>query len=452
MSAEDIDGEECREIGYLRICGGFNENILPELSLSRYLRRIADCLDQGKCSKGFTLVGGKNRKIVYSSPEKFSFLLSEIFGSNLEPAAAKKGYLLLQESLSSKEVFQKLGEDIGKKIDLVSLEGGVHLGVLVKEDTVIVSKIHGIKNNGSFLLPYEEISSLIPFTAAYSFHIIKAYRKLTYSVELVPKFGPTCIFKGEKLECPRYMGSSRCPFNRGIVCPLRTIHRRSREKPFGGILSYLDAAEKELKKIGTGRIFPLDRFVSLFILKYMTSLTYSLSFALKEHATFSSWKNDAVIASANIEEAEALTNEVQNYRLRAFSRAMLEELREMIQSNPSQRKTRIIISLDSLPQKLRLLSRYVENDRIYSICRPAEVSASVIDGYIRSFFPLLKGELSKIVSEKISISLRLNGCIEAGDISSILGEGLAENLLNTLHLKNLLQKRRGSHSNIYFLG
>lgn len=452
LSEDAFSKASCRELGYLRICGEVAENILPEIAVSKYLQRIAECLDLDRCTKGFPLSGNGGR-IIGAGTEKFLSLFSQKVGISFETAKGSKGYLLLQETSGLEGLLLQKIEDLGRQVELVSWKGGVYLGIKVNEELIIIPRVNAQKESNEltklFQLNYAKIFHMIPYIAFYAYHILKAYRKLMYSVEIVPKFTSLCRSKGEKLECYKYRGSSRCPFVDGVLCPLRTIHRKSTTEDLGGVLNWIEPVEASLEKGKERVIYGTDYFVSAYLSKYLAGIAYALSSALKETAQLSSYMEDEELALRKATEIRGLSNATGNYKLKELVHSTSKEIEDLVRMTPPQRRTRIIISLDGFPNRLRLISKMAENDRIYTLCSPKQVSAAVIEGYINTFFPLLKGELSKIASEKISALLAINGCVEAKDLSSIFSEELAENLLNLLHSKNLLSKRRGGTSNIY---
>lgn len=450
--AEGISDGKCFEIGYLRICDDIIEHLLPEMSVSAYLNKISECLELGKCSKGFPLSMDANEKIVRISPEKFLLLTSSLRGSAVGGASSSsKTILLSEERIDFGELLRNNLKMLGKQMDVISWRAGAYLGIKIKDDVVVIPNIEGPSSaeQRALSMPYKSIAQYIPFGAAYAYSIIKAYKKMLYSVEAVPRFDSICRTKGEKVECYAYSGNSRCPFSKNKICPLRTLHRRSNRGSPGGAFEWIDFAENELEKNKEAIAYKIDYLSSFYMLKYLKSLAYILSASLKEYAGFRNWKEDEQKAIGEAEELRRLAKTSQNYRLRDLFATTAEEIEAEASLPPSQKKTAVIIRLDSLPHRLRYLSRIIKNDRIYSACRPRHLNASVVEGYVNTFFPLLRGSISKIISEKVSALLELKGCVEAEDLSSILSPELAESLLNLLYTKNLLSKRRGADGNIF---
>jgi len=449
---EGIRDGKCFEIGYLRICDDIIEHLFPETSISAYLSEISECLELGKCSKGFPLSRNPNEKIVRTSPEKFLLLTSSLRGSAVgRVSSSSKTYLLSEEKIDFGELLSNNLKMLGKQIDLISWRAGAYLGIKIKDDVVVIPNTEDSLSAGQkgLFIPYKSVAQFVPFGAAYAYSIIKAYKKMLYAVDAVPKFDPLCRTKGEKVECYAYRGSSRCPFSRNKICPLRTLHRRSQRDNLGGAFEWIKFAEGELERNKEAIAYNIDYLSSAYVLKYLKSLAYILSASLKEYAGFRNWKEDEQKAIGEAEELRSLAKTSQNYRLRDLFATTAEEI-EATASLPSpQKKTAVIIRLDSLPQRIRYFSRIIKNDRIYSTCRPRHLNASVVEGYVNTFFPLLRGSISKIISEKVSALLELKGCVEAEDLSNILSPELAESLLNLLYTKNLLSKRRGADGNIF---
>lgn len=454
LHEEEFSDGGCEEVGYLRICNEVVEYTLPEISISNYLQQISECIELGKCSRGVPLSGWNSKRIVKTSPEKFLAILSAVDGVAVdkvfERTGSSRGYVLSNEALDWKDIFQKDIKMIGKYLDIVSWEQGAYLGVKVNSNAVVIPRNGRVSNHMRISpIPYEAISRFVPFVGAYSYNILRAYKKLLYSIEIVPRFSPICYSKGEKVECFRYRGSSRCPFSKGIVCPLRTLHRKPRIGELGGALDWIKSADEILEMNRPKIQHKADYLSSAYLLNFLASIAYILSSALKELAGLKSWKVDVEEAVRRAEEIRQLSMMTNNYKVRELAINTAEDLEIMASSPPSQKKTKVIIHLDNFPQRLTLLARLVRNDRIYSLCKPRQLSATVVEGYVRTFFPLLRGEISRIVSEKISTLLAVNGCIEAKDLSNVLSEELAEALLNLLHSKNLLLKKRGNDGSIF---
>jgi hypothetical protein len=146
LSEDAFSKASCRELGYLRICGEVAENILPEIAVSKYLQRIAECLDLDRCTKGFPLSGNGGR-IIGAGTEKFLSLFSQKVGIPLETAKGSKGYLLLQETSGLEGLLLQKIEDLGRQIELVSWKGGVYLGIKVNEELIIIPRVNAQKES-----------------------------------------------------------------------------------------------------------------------------------------------------------------------------------------------------------------------------------------------------------------------------------------------------------------
>ncbi|MGC8557336.1 MAG: hypothetical protein ACP5ML_04785 [Fervidicoccus sp.] len=444
----------CKSIGYLNICeNDVIEYKKEELVLSDVLRKIEECIDRNRCSKGVLLAEDfmPIRKVdKWKYLEKAEESLENVISSGKEKLVMK-GKINLSEILKSSK-YSKI-----KNFEPVSIPFGIILGVRYKNSVLIPSESFSDfrQSDQRAVQSFFEIRNYFPLLSYAAFSLLKVYRKLLYVIDLpVTIKGNRCPEKGFKLQCYSYSGSARCIFDPNIICPLRVLYRRPNRELYGGVFYWLNTLRMIIEdKEVRSSTKPIDTIVTSFLTYYLYGIALSLSESLfsligkKEYIDRGSYSFSEV--ESGITQLKGMTN---NYKLKEFMDLSMKELREIKNSsNPYEMRTRSIISLDNLMLKTKILRKTIVNDSIYSSCHPAELHAGIIEGYINTYFPLLRGSISKIVSEKISMLLRINGCIEPSDLSSILESNLSSVLLNMLTEKNLLSKKKGIEGYVYFV-
>ncbi|HEW63846.1 hypothetical protein [Fervidicoccus fontis] len=444
----------CKSIGYLNICeNDVIEYKKEELVLSDVLRKIEECIDRNRCSKGVLLAEDfmPIRKVdKWKYLEKAEESLENVISSGKEKLVMK-GKINLSEILKSSK-YSKI-----KNFEPVSIPFGIILGVRYKNSVLIPSESFSDfrQSDQRAVQSFFEIRNYFPLLSYAAFSLLKVYRKLLYVIDLpVTIKGNRCPEKGFKLQCYSYSGSARCIFDPNIICPLRVLYRRPNRELYGGVFYWLNTLRMIIEdKEVRSSTKPIDTIVTSFLTYYLYGIALSLSESLfsligkKEYIDRGSYSFSEV--ESGITQLKGMTN---NYKLKEFMDLSMKELREIKNSsNPYEMRTRSIISLDNLMLKTKILRKTIVNDSIYSSCHPAELHAGIIEGYINTYFPLLRGSISKIVSEKISMLLRINGCIEPSDLSSILESNLSSVLLNILTEKNLLSKKKGIEGYVYFV-
>ncbi len=454
-SARDYGLGGCVGLGYLRFCGESIEYREGEEALSEYLRRIFLCIESGGCAKGI-IVSGIPAKIKRSNSDVYYSFLNGVLGRRWGGSRLYELEVIGIDGLIS--ILKGNPELYPSKLEVVIDQYGVHLGVR-KKDIVVIKDPRLDANNGKNRLTkayfLQQTSPIMPYVLLYSISFLKGYRRLVYSLTTPPPSRrEKCFLKGQLIECYRYRGSARCVFDRKVICPLRFIYRGPPRDGFGGALYHIDSGLKSLEKWGGGDddLLHTDHMITVFLLSYLGVLSILSGRSLKQIVGFPTGEYDYSKLHEYIEKIETSSEFLgkQYPRLGFYLKILGESIQEAYQGkDPYQLRTRVMLAADSIPYVIRRLSSMVRLLSIYKMCRPERISPRVIEGYLKRFFPLLGTGLSGKVALRVAEALSNWGCVEPVDLKELVGEKMAERLLELLTKKNLLKRIPVPQGKIY---
>ncbi len=449
---------ECINIGYLRICGETIEYRDEEEAISESLNALSRCLEENTCSKGIILSGnrGKIKRIAFDT---YLRLVNEVLNENNSRTGINS--VLIFSSKKSLNILRERPWLQGNLIEIVINTHGVFLGVKNGKLVIIPRLPHteslSIVEKETFKEMINEISKLIPWSIMVSHALNKAYRRIQFALETPPPLSvKNCLDKGIKIECYKYRGSSRCIFDPKVTCPLRLIYRRPPSRDTASAVYWIMRMKRKLPPLpqSINNISDLDKTIAWFLLSYIEALVYETGLTIKEIMNIPLSRDEAENLAGTLYRMQVIVETVneQSPKLGSYINLMRNEAINISRiDNPFQKKTYLIIATDSLPYKIRRLSKIVKNYRTYLACKPTYISPKTIEGYLKRFFPLLGGELSRKASEIISNAIGEWGCVEPGDLVEAMDIELAGDILELLTRKNLLKRLKGKDGYLYAL-
>jgi hypothetical protein len=444
--------KECRPFGYLQICGDNVEYRDEGEVVAHSLSLLQRCIEWNQCSRGI-IVSGNPGKIKRASERLYLSLIP----SAIEYGTGGSSLLLLNGlTLSNMLDFVKLNtRGYAYEYEIVAASNNFLVGIRRKNYILIPNTRLGYMVE----LSLEETGYplVMPLLLIVGYSILKAYRRLVFSLETPPPSKSSCSKHADLLECYKYKGSSRCVFNKKIVCPLRFLYRKPPIDGIGGAFYHLENAERILNIISPykNKGSRLDYYTTAFLVTYIKLLSIYSGLALKRIMGLKITAEEGSLLSKYERNLQVLSNSSSEVSLKmaAFlgniansTLGLNEKLNE-----PYQLRTYLMLAAENLPYLIKRLSTLSRHYSAYSICKPSYLSQKIVFSYIVRFFPLLGKEVASEVSEKISKGITEWGCIEAEDLQDILAPPLSKKLLNTLSEKNLLRKVPITNAYIYTL-
>ncbi len=433
--------DACPQIGYMRVCGEkiyYND---PYETIHDYLLLLSQCSQTKYCAKG--IPSSRNPvKVMLRSVEYFTHLFEQEILSHYEKSQVTIK-LQLQELI---KFLIKKPELIGYKLDIVNTYYGLTIGIQ-KDNFIVIPKYKKKKIKEDLIAGID----FFPLIYLLSYDIMKTARKIYMAIETPPpRSTENCISKGFRIECYKYTGSSACIYTDQLLCPLRILEKKTKTLQVGGATTWLKRSKRKLELLKNylstdhNRV---DFYVTKFIVDYMSILVTGLSTALKKIVNTN--YNEEYIELPDM----SYINNINNPRLKRFLLSLNEYGRDIAQmSNPYQRKTLTLISLESFPYYLEKISHYILNHDNYAYCSRKRVSGRILQGYISRLYPFLKGIISEKVSQRITEYIEKDGCIEPEDLGEIVDVNLARQILYELSKRRLLMKVPGKNTVVFYPG